>query len=50
MIEARGLAKRCGRPVAVDQLSFDGDPGVLLFDEPANGLHPEGIRWIRSDA
>jgi ABC-2 type transport system ATP-binding protein len=24
-----------------------GDPGVLLFDEPANGLDPEGIRWIR---
>jgi ABC-type multidrug transport system ATPase subunit len=24
-----------------------GDPGVLVFDEPANGLDPEGIRWIR---
>jgi ABC-2 type transport system ATP-binding protein len=24
-----------------------GDPGVLLLDEPANGLDPEGIRWIR---
>lgn len=24
-----------------------GDPGVLIFDEPANGLDPEGIRWIR---
>ncbi|NYI06448.1 ABC transporter ATP-binding protein [Allostreptomyces psammosilenae] len=24
-----------------------GDPGVLLFDEPINGLDPEGIRWIR---
>ncbi|MEV7554742.1 ATP-binding cassette domain-containing protein [Amycolatopsis sp. NPDC089917] len=24
-----------------------GDPGVLLFDEPGNGLDPEGIRWIR---
>lgn len=24
-----------------------GDPGVLLFDEPMNGLDPEGIRWIR---
>jgi ABC-2 type transport system ATP-binding protein len=24
-----------------------GDPSVLLFDEPVNGLDPEGIRWIR---
>jgi len=25
-----------------------GDPPILLFDEPVNGLDPEGIRWIRS--
>jgi ABC-2 type transport system ATP-binding protein len=24
-----------------------GDPQVLLFDEPVNGLDPEGIRWVR---
>ncbi len=24
-----------------------GDPGVLLFDEPVNGLDPEGVVWIR---
>ncbi len=24
-----------------------GDPGVIILDEPANGLDPEGIRWIR---
>jgi ABC-2 type transport system ATP-binding protein len=23
------------------------DPAVLMFDEPANGLDPEGIRWMR---
>ncbi|MEU0820374.1 ABC transporter ATP-binding protein [Streptomyces mirabilis] len=25
-----------------------GDPPVLIFDEPVNGLDPEGIRWIRT--
>jgi ABC-2 type transport system ATP-binding protein len=25
-----------------------GDPGVLLFDEPMNGLDLEGVRWIRA--
>jgi ABC-2 type transport system ATP-binding protein len=25
-----------------------GDPGVLLLDEPVNGLDPEGVRWIRT--
>ena len=24
-----------------------GDPGTIILDEPANGLDPEGIRWIR---
>jgi ABC-2 type transport system ATP-binding protein len=37
-----GMAQRLG--IAATML---GDPGVLLFDEPVNGLDPEGIRWVR---
>jgi ABC-2 type transport system ATP-binding protein len=37
-----GMSQRLG--VAAALL---GDPPVLIFDEPVNGLDPEGIRWIR---
>ncbi|MGW0818649.1 ABC transporter ATP-binding protein [Streptomyces viridiviolaceus] len=24
-----------------------GNPGIVMFDEPVNGLDPDGVRWIR---
>jgi len=37
-----GMGQRLGIAAALL-----GDPGILMFDEPVNGLDPEGIAWVR---
>src|SRR5438067_176962 len=41
-VQVRDLTKTFGRAAALR-----GDPRVLLLDEPANGLDPAGIAWLR---
>jgi ABC-2 type transport system ATP-binding protein len=38
-----GMGQRLGIAAALL-----GDPGIVMFDEPVNGLDPEGILWIRN--
>jgi ABC-2 type transport system ATP-binding protein len=57
LLDAVGLSKEAGHRVGTYSLGMRqrlglahalvGEPSVLILDEPANGLDPEGIAWIR---
>jgi ABC-2 type transport system ATP-binding protein len=57
VLELVGLSDAGGRRIKAYSLGMRqrlgiagallADPPVLMFDEPANGLDPEGIRWMR---
>ncbi|MFE0602864.1 ABC transporter ATP-binding protein [Streptomyces sp. NPDC058892] len=57
VLETVGLAKVARRSAGAFSLGMYqrlgvagallGDPQVLIFDEPVNGLDPDGVRWVR---
>jgi ABC-2 type transport system ATP-binding protein len=57
VLEVVGLSAACRRNAGTYSLGMRqrlglgaallGDPRILILDEPANGLDPQGIRWLR---
>jgi ABC-2 type transport system ATP-binding protein len=57
VLDEVGLADVAGRRAGAYSLGMSqrlgiagallGDPEILIFDEPVNGLDPDGVRWVR---
>lgn len=58
LLDSVGLGNAAKKPVGMYSLGMKqrlgianallGDPGVIILDEPLNGLDPEGIYWFRN--